>query len=152
MNGSSRKAQVCSRTGPNFLFWKTWIWEVMQVDGTFLVCCQTTKRNRDHVGVRRVAKLTKANVWLYLFGVITAVALLPWSHWVVTFFFLSRCWIGPQGHSGPGSHFHPVKIVKHQGDPGGGYLEGFGSVFPWSAARMQFCAHGKTPWPYDNIF
>lgn len=41
-----------------------------------------------HVGVKK-AKLAKANVWLYLFGVITAVAPLPWSHWAVTF-FLSR--------------------------------------------------------------
>lgn len=38
-----------------------------------------------HVGVKK-AKLAKANVWLYLFGVITAVAPLPWSHWAVTFF------------------------------------------------------------------
>lgn len=47
-----------------------------------------------HVGVKK-AKLAKANVWLYLFGVITAVAPLPWSHWAVTFF--ESVDAGPQG-------------------------------------------------------
>ena len=95
--------------GTKFLFWKTWIWEVMQVDGTFLVCCQTTKRNRDHVGVRRVAKLTKANVWLYLFGVITAVALLPWSHWVVIFLFFESVLDWTSGPFRPWVTFSPCE-------------------------------------------
>ena len=48
--------------------------------------------------------------------------------------------------------FHPtVKILKYPGDPDGGYLEGFStSVFPWSAARMQFVPMAL--WTEDMLY